>query len=134
MLVCALRKGGAPLSMDKQTFLGKHYLKPVKAEGKGSCWHISVLLQVHDFLPGTGRNLDIVGREMDFRVRWYLAKQLIKGMLLKDWVLDGSVLPMVIRIMEKLLQVPVANVEGSKGFDPSSDGWQGCTCHSLLAQ
>jgi hypothetical protein len=111
-----------------------------KCEGKGSCWWICIGTQIKGFLPeNKARNLTITGRELDFRLRWWLAKMVVKGILKGDLQHlgqgDGE---QTLVMLNNILQVPQTAAKGKtqapSGFDPTTSGWEGSFCHALLAQ
>ena len=106
-----------------------------KVEGKGACWLLAVIGQVNNLVPGNKvRSLNIVGREVEFRCRWWLCKVILMGMLEKDLTLCYAGGQQVMYILSKLLQVHVGSTGGTGGFDPTTDGWQGDLCHGVLAE
>lgn len=106
-----------------------------KVEGKGACWLLAIVGQVKDMVPGNKlRSLNIIGREVEFRCRWWLCKVILIGMLEKDMSLSYAGGEQVLYILSKLLQVSVGSTSTSAGFDPTTDGWAGDLCHGLLAQ
>jgi hypothetical protein len=113
----------------------KLQLSVEKVEGKGACWLLAVIGQVNAMVPGNKvRSLNIIGREVEFRCRWWLCRVILMGMLEKDSSLCYAGGEQVLHILSKLLQVSVGSSAPTKGFDPTTDGWAGDLCHGLLAQ
>lgn len=110
-------------------------LQKGKVEGKGSCWHLSVLNQV-DGLLDNARKLDLRGREVDFRTRFLLCNALLVSAMNGEALAYSRGGTDALKILDKLLLVPTAGSEGKRGFDPTGSqqgSWSGCYCHALLS-
>ena len=108
-------------------------LTKIKVEGKGSCWHLSVLNQVAGLLDNA-RKLDLRGREIDFRVRHLIAKKLISAAVDGEAAVFKAGGRLVINLLKELLLVPTGTTE--RGFDPTGEeggSWAGCLCQAVLS-
>ena len=108
-------------------------LTKVKVEGKGSCWHLSVLNQVAGLLDNA-RKPNLRDREIDFRVRHLIAKKLIMAAVDGEAAVFTAGGRLVINLLKELLLVPTVSSE--RGFDPTGEkggSWAGCLCHAMLS-
>ena len=107
-----------------------------KVEGKGSCWHLSVLNHVARLIDNA-RKLDLRGREIDFRVRHLVARKLLQAAVEGETCAftDGG--SKAINLLDSLLYVPVGTGHGGvNGFDPTGEeggSWAGCLCQAVLS-
>ena len=110
-------------------------LQKGKVEGRGSCWHLSVLNQV-DGLLDNARSLDLRGREVDFRTRLLLCNTLLVSATKGEALAYSRAGTDALKILDQLLLVPTSGSAGARGFDPTGSAqgsWAGCFCHALLS-
>ena len=108
-------------------------LEKVKVEGKGSCWHLSVLNHVAGLLDNA-RKPNLRDREIDFRVRHLIAKKLIMAAVDGEAAVFQAGGKLVINLLKELLLVPTGTTE--RGFDPTGEeggSWAGCLCQAVLS-